>query len=224
MFPGITPFSTPKPERLIQRILHIGSNPGDLVLDCFAGSGTTAAVAHKMGRRWLTAELNPETVAMFTTPRLTKVVQGEDPGGVTATAGWAGGGGFRCLTVEPSLYEVGPGGVVLLRDGISDDELAEAMCGQLGFAHTPDESPFAGRRGRMRLAVLDGFVGLEEVRHLVSQLADNERVTIAATAVLPGVEDLLTELARGSLVRKIPRDVLREVTRHRANLTPEVVR
>lgn len=63
----------------------------------------------------------------------------------------------------------------------------------------------------MRLAVLDGFVGLEEVRHLVSQLADGERVTIAATAVLPGVEDLLTELARGSLVRKIPRDVLREV-------------
>ena len=213
--PAPQPFSTPKPEALLARIIHITSNPGDIVLDCFAGSGTTAAVAHKMGRRWVTAELSAETVAAFTKPRLTKVVQGQDPGGVTSSTGWKGGGGFRTVTVEPSLYEVGPGGVVLLREGVLDRELAEAMCGQLGFTHTPDQAPFAGRRGRMRLAVLDGFVGPEEARHLVSLLGDGERVTIAATAVLPGVEDLLTELARGSRVRKIPRDVLREVPRRR---------
>jgi adenine-specific DNA-methyltransferase len=78
-------FSTPKPERLLQRVLQIASKPGDIVLDCFAGSGTTAAVAHKMGRRWVTSELLPDTADRFTKPRLVKVVEGGDPGGVTTT-------------------------------------------------------------------------------------------------------------------------------------------
>lgn len=78
-------FSTPKPERLLQRIIHIATQPGDVVLDCFAGSGTTAAVAHKMGRRWVTSELVSATAGAFTKPRLTKVVRGEDPGGVSTT-------------------------------------------------------------------------------------------------------------------------------------------
>lgn len=85
MFPDEEPFATPKPERLLQRIIHIGSNPGDIVLDCYGGSGTTAAVAQKMGRRWVTSELLPQTVEKFTKPRLAKVVRGEDPGGVTTT-------------------------------------------------------------------------------------------------------------------------------------------
>lgn len=80
-------FDTPKPERLVERIIHIGSNPGDIVLDVFAGSGTTAAVAHKMGRRWVTCELLESNFSTFTLPRLTKVVRGEDPGGITTTAG-----------------------------------------------------------------------------------------------------------------------------------------
>ena len=84
LFPGLTSFTTPKPERLIERIVQIASNPGDLVLDCFAGSGTTAAVAHKMGRRWVTVELQPSTVETFIVPRLTKVVDGKDPGGITS--------------------------------------------------------------------------------------------------------------------------------------------
>lgn len=87
LFPGRNPFSTPKPERLLERVIHIGSEPGDIVLDVFAGSGTTAAVAHKMGRRWVTCELLEETMEQFTRPRLEKVVQGEDPGGVTVTKG-----------------------------------------------------------------------------------------------------------------------------------------
>ncbi|NLT06433.1 MAG: site-specific DNA-methyltransferase, partial [Solirubrobacterales bacterium] len=83
LFPG-SPFSTPKPERLLRRILQIGSDPGDLVLDYFAGSGTTAAVAHKMGRRWLTIELQRSTVERFVEPRLAKVVAGADEGGITS--------------------------------------------------------------------------------------------------------------------------------------------
>ncbi|MDU4944685.1 MAG: site-specific DNA-methyltransferase [Varibaculum cambriense] len=87
LFPGVVPFTTPKPERLLERIIHIGSNPGDIVLDCFAGSGTTAAVAQKMGRRWVTCELVEDTFKRFTRPRLEKVVNDSDPGGITRTKG-----------------------------------------------------------------------------------------------------------------------------------------
>ena len=83
LFPGVTPFSTPKPERLLERIIQIGSTPGDLVLDFFGGSGTTAAVAQKMGRRWITVELLESTAQKFTIPRLRKVIGGADRGGVS---------------------------------------------------------------------------------------------------------------------------------------------
>lgn len=83
LFPGQNPFSTPKPERLLERIIHIATNPGDIVLDCFSGSGTTAAVAQKMGRRWVTCELVEDTFNRFTRPRLEKVVKNDDQGGIT---------------------------------------------------------------------------------------------------------------------------------------------
>jgi hypothetical protein len=85
LFPNDHAFSTPKPEELLQRVITIATNPGDLVLDCFAGSGTTAAVAHKMGRRWVTSELLATTADTFTKPRLSKVVHGEDDGGITTS-------------------------------------------------------------------------------------------------------------------------------------------
>lgn len=81
LFPEQEPFDTPKPERLMRRIIEIGSKRGDTVLDPFAGSGTTAAVAHKLGRRWVTAELKGDTIERFALPRLSKVIAGEDPGG-----------------------------------------------------------------------------------------------------------------------------------------------
>ena len=87
LFPGDVPFDTPKPEKLLQRIIHIASNPGDIVLDCFAGSGTTAAVAQKMGRRWVTCELRKANFESFILPRLQKVVKDQDAGGITRTEG-----------------------------------------------------------------------------------------------------------------------------------------
>ncbi|WP_222851169.1 site-specific DNA-methyltransferase [Phytoactinopolyspora mesophila] len=86
LFPDLHAFATPKPEELLQRVIHIATDPGDIVLDCYAGSGTTAAVAHKMGRRWVTSELLPATVGRYTKPRLTRVVKGDDPGGVTTSS------------------------------------------------------------------------------------------------------------------------------------------
>ena len=87
LFPGQSAFSTPKPERLLERIIHIATNPSDIVLDIFGGSGTTAAAAQKMGRRWVTIELVEDTFNRFTLPRLSKVINGEDMGGISLTTG-----------------------------------------------------------------------------------------------------------------------------------------
>jgi len=103
LFGGDTSFGTPKPERLLQRILHIASNPGDLVLDSFLGSGTTAAVAHKMGRRWIGIEMG-EHAATHCLPRLQKVIAGE-PGGISQAVGWQGGGGFRFARLGAPIFD-----------------------------------------------------------------------------------------------------------------------
>lgn len=106
MFPDTeTLFDTPKPERLLQRIMHIATNPGDLVMDLFAGSGSTASAAHKMGRRWVVAERLPQTIEQVLIPRLAQVVSGRDTGGISPDTGWHGGGAFRVVRVPPRLGE-----------------------------------------------------------------------------------------------------------------------
>jgi adenine-specific DNA-methyltransferase len=103
LFGGDVSFGTPKPERLLNRILHIATNPHDLVLDSFLGSGTTAAVAHKMGRRWIGIEMG-EHAATHCLPRLQKVIDGEQ-GGVSAAVGWQGGGGFRFMRLGEPVFD-----------------------------------------------------------------------------------------------------------------------
>ncbi len=103
LFPDRTVFDTPKPEELLERIIHIASRPGELVVDLFGGSGTTAAVAHKMRRRWLLVERSSRTVFQFTLPRMLAVVHGQDPGGVTEVVGWRGGGSFEVVYSPPRL-------------------------------------------------------------------------------------------------------------------------
>lgn len=199
-------FETPKPERLLERILRIATTPGDLVLDCFGGAGTTAAVAHKMGRRWITVERERRTIETFTAPRLSRVVAGEDAGGVTSSAGWTGGGGFRVMDVGPSMYEDDEG-VVVLAAWATNSELQDAVAAQLGFA-VERQAPFCGRSGRMRLAVLDGHADEAIVRQLVGALDGDERLTLCATSLEPAAAVLLTNLSRGSSSRLVPQDVL----------------
>ena len=97
------PFATPKPERLLRRILELASNPADLILDSFFGSGTTAAVAHKMGRRWIGIEMG-EHAATHCVSRLQKVIEGEQ-GGISAAVGWQGGGGFRFMRLGAPVFD-----------------------------------------------------------------------------------------------------------------------
>lgn len=201
-------FATPKPEGLLYRIITIASDPGDIVLDPFLGSGTTAAVAHKMGRRWVGIERETETIDTFAAPRLTKVLAGEDPGGASDVAGWAGGGGFRRFGVAPSMFEA-DGGLVFLSSAMTDGRLAQATAAQLGFAFDSDP-PFVGRKGRSRLAVIDGLVTEGVVRILVGALRDSERLVVCGTAIDSEARVTARELRPGSSVRKIPAALLAE--------------
>lgn len=201
-------FDTPKPEKLLQRIIHIASNPGDIVLDCFLGSGTTAAVAHKMGRRWVGIEMESSTLEDYALPRLRMVVEGRDSEGVTADVDWEGGGGFRVLEVAPSMFQA-DGGVVFLADWMTNGTLAEATAAQLGF-ETENDPPFAGRKGRSRLAVVDGVVNEAVVRLISTALSDRERVVICGTGVDPLARSILRELRPGSTLRKIPSALLEQ--------------
>ncbi|WP_202865396.1 site-specific DNA-methyltransferase [Ornithinimicrobium sufpigmenti] len=319
MFPNVpNPFDTPKPERLLQRVIHIATNPGDIVLDCFAGSGTTAAVAQKMGRRWVTSELVDETVTTFTKPRLRKVVEDEDPGGITLskervaaddtqlpenvtpeeaqgfnttltriigggdvrltvdlskelatlakTAGdgpldenetkallsllkkfgdagqmdvtkeaksqlaratktrdqvtklWHGGGGFTHLEVRPSMFtEVG--GMVLLAEWATQGALTEAMCAQLSVRYEP-EGVFAGRSGRVRIAVVDGMVGPGTIDAIVDQLLDGENVEIWATQLSDDATAHLQQVRPRSRLHRIPSAVIDTYRRKKAAHSP----
>jgi len=141
LFGGTKAFDTPKPEKLIARVLHIASMPGDLVMDSFLGSGTTAAVAHKMGRRWIGVELGDHAHSLCV-PRLRKVVDGSDLGGVTETVGWKGGGGFRFFKLAPSLLEKDKWGNWIVSKQYKPEMLAEAMCKLEGFRYAPDRGVF----------------------------------------------------------------------------------
>jgi hypothetical protein len=268
LFPDIAPFATPKPERLLARIVQISTDPGDVVLDCFLGSGTTAAVSHKLDRRWIGIEREAETIETFALPRLQRVVAGEDPGGITTTetptgenlpdeiklgeariaarvvnalsrtrvfdqvrgledsiikelvkalrnadktkteTTWSGGGGFRVLHVSPSMFEA-EAGLVFLADWMTNGALAEATAAQLGFDYE-ERPPFSGRKGRTRLAVVDGVANEAVIRLLVSGLDERERVVVCGTAIDPDARSILRELRPGSTLRKIPAALLSE--------------
>ncbi|MFR3483768.1 MAG: site-specific DNA-methyltransferase [Clostridia bacterium] len=134
-------FATPKPEHLVERVLTLGSNPGDLVLDSFLGSGTTAAVAQKMGRRWIGIEMGGHAYTHCKV-RLDKVIAGEDPGGITKAQNWQGGGGYRFYELAPSLINEDSFGEAVINPDYDADMLAAAMALHEGFTYQPDSSLF----------------------------------------------------------------------------------
>jgi adenine-specific DNA-methyltransferase len=169
-----------------------------------------------MGRRWIGVERSTDTLDKYVLPRLTKVVNGEDPGGITEQTNWTGSGGFRILDVAESMF-VDDDGTVFLAEWATNSRLSEACAAQLHYDFAP-EPPFVGRRGRTRLAVVDGLVNEDAVRLLVANLPDDERLVVCGTAVDPAARTVLRELRRGSSVRKIPASILQDY-RH-ARWTP----
>lgn len=134
-------FATPKPERLVERVLTLGSNPGDLVLDSFLGSGTTAAVAQKMGRRWIGVEMGNHAYTHCKV-RMDKVIAGEDPGGITKAQNWQGGGGYRFYEVAPTLINKDPFDEYVINEDYDANMLAAAVALHEGFRYQPDGDLF----------------------------------------------------------------------------------
>ena len=131
-------FDTPKPEKLLERIIHLATNTDDLILDSFSGSGTTGAVAHKMGRRWIMVELG-EHCHTHIAPRLQKVIDGEDQGGISKSVNWQGGGGFRYYSLAPSLLQKDQWDNWIINKEYNAEMLAEAVCKLEGFTYEPSD-------------------------------------------------------------------------------------
>lgn len=141
LFGSNNAFDTPKPERLIERIIHIASNPGDLVLDSFLGSGTTAAVAQKMGRRWIGVEMGNHAYTHCKV-RMDKVIAGQDPGGITKAQNWQGGGGYRFYEVAPTLINKDAFDEYVINEDYDANMLAAAVALHEGFRYQPDGELF----------------------------------------------------------------------------------
>jgi len=174
-------FDTPKPEILIQRILHIATNEGDLVLDSFLGSGTTAAVAHKMNRRWIGIELG-EHAYTHCQPRLKAVINGEQ-GGISNDVSWQGGGGFKFYELAPTLLEKSKRGNLVISDKYNEEMLAQAMAKHEGYIYAPDEDIFwkQGHSGDNNfIFTTTGHLTSEYIDNIASQLGEDEYLLICA--------------------------------------------
>ncbi|GCL36518.1 DNA methylase N-4/N-6 domain protein [Sphaerospermopsis reniformis] len=198
-------FITPKPEGLIQRVLEIATNPGDLVLDSFAGSGTTGAVAHKMGRRWIMIELG-EHCHTHIIPRLKKVIDGEDKGGITETFNWKGGGGFRYYRLAPSLLEKDKWGNWVINKEYNPAMLAEALCKLEGFTYAPSDT-FYWQHGysteRDFIYVTTQNLSHEQLSKLSDEVGQESTLLILCSA-FRGKVDIFPNLT----IKKIPKQIL----------------
>lgn len=200
-------FATPKPERLIQRIIHISTKSGELVLDSFAGSGTTGAVAQKMGRRWIMVELGDHCDTHIV-PRLRKVIDGADPGGVTETVGWKGGGGFRYYRLAPSLLEKDEWGNWVISKDFDAAKLSQAVCKLMGFVYEPDETRYwmQGRSSETDFI----YVTTQNLTHqqltAISEEVGEERTLLVCCKAFRANADAFSNLT----IKKIPQAVLRK--------------
>lgn len=204
LFPS-SPFTTPKPERLIHRILLTASREGDLVLDSFAGSGTTGAVAQKMGRRWIMVELG-EHIHTHIMPRLKKVIDGEDPGGITSTVDWNGGGGFRYYKLAPSLLEKDKWGNWVVNNEYNAAMLAEALCKLEGFTYAPSDAIYwqhGHSTERDFVYVTTAHLTHDQLQQLSDEVGQERTLLVLCTAFRARADQF-----PNLTVKKIPKAVL----------------
>lgn len=214
-------FDTPKPEALIERILHIASNPGDLVLDSFLGSGTTAAVAHKMGRRYIGIEMGDHAYTHCKV-RLDKVIAGEDAGGITASTGWRGGGGYRFYELAPTLINEDAFGEAVINPDYDANMLAAAVALHEGFTYRPDGATFwkqsTGNENSYLFVTTRHLSGafLDSIR---DTMEDGEYLIIACRSYDAGLESAYGNIA----IKKIPQMLLARCEFGRENYNLNIV-
>lgn len=206
IFNNANPFPTPKPERLIERVLTLGSNEGDLVLDSFLGSGTTAAVAHKMGRRYIGIEMG-EHAYTHCKKRLDMVVSGDDKGGISKAVNWKGGGGYRFYELAPTLINKDEFGEFIINPEYSADMLAAAMALHEGFTYEPDNSIFwkqSHGNEKSYLFVTTRHLNAAFMDSIIGGMEDDEYLVIACCSFDKGVEKMNPHIS----VKKIPQMLL----------------
>ena len=208
LFPDVASFGTPKPERLLERILLLATQPGDLALDSFAGSGTTGAVAHKMGRRWIMAEVGEHCETLIV-PRLRKVIDGTDDGGITEVAAWKGGGGFRYYRLASSLLEKDAwGNWVIARDFYDPAKLSQAVCKLMGFVYQPGDTHYWMQDRSSESDFI--YVTTQSLTHeqlaAISEEVGDERTLLVCCKAFRANAEAFPNLT----IRKIPQAVLRK--------------
>lgn len=199
-------FATPKPEKLIERILTLGSNKGDLVLDSFLGSGTTAAVAHKMGRRYIGIEMG-EHAYTHCKKRLDMVISGEDKGGITKSTGWTSGGGYRFYELAPTLINTDEFGEAVINPEYSADMLAAAMALHEGFTYEPDSELFwkqSHGNEKSYLFVTTRHLNVAFLESITGSMEEDEYLVIACCSFDKGIEKLHPHVT----IKKIPQMLL----------------
>lgn len=201
------PFATPKPEKLIERILTLATNEGEIVLDSFLGSGTTAAVAHKMGRQWIGIELE-KTCFTHCIPRLKKVIDGEQ-GGISKNVNWQGGGGFKFYELAPTLIVKDKFGMEIFNPQYDSEMLAAAVAKHNGFIFMPDENIF-WKQGKSQensfIYTTTNYLTTKYLDEIAREMRENENLLICAPAFDVGLNERYENIS----VKKIPQSLLKK--------------
>lgn len=201
-----TLFDTPKPERLIERVLTLGSNPGDLVLDSFLGSGTTAAVAQKMGRRYIGIELG-EHAYTHCVPRLKMVTDGTDQGGISKAQNWKGGSGFKFYELAPSLLKKDKFGNLVINKEYNADMLAAAMAKQEGYTYQPSQETYWKQGFGSEtdyIYTTTQFLTVESLAAIHETMAEDESLLICCTSFQRECKSAFSNIS----IKKIPQMLL----------------
>ena len=199
-------FATPKPERLIERVLTLGSNEGDLVLDSFLGSGTTAAVAHKMGRKYIGIEMGDQAYTHCKV-RLDKVIDGSDQGGISKSVDWQGGGAYKFYELAPSLINKDDFDEYVINKEYDADMLASAVALHEGFTYAPDSEIFwkqSKGNESSYLFVTTRHLNQSYLDSIKSTMEDGEYLIIACKSFENGLDRIYPNIT----IKKIPQMLL----------------
>ncbi|MGE5412422.1 MAG: site-specific DNA-methyltransferase [Clostridiales bacterium] len=195
-----------KPEKLLKRCIEISTRRGDYVLDSFLGSGTTAAVAHKMNRKWIGIELG-DHCDTHCLPRLKMVCDGTDQGGISKAVGWKGGGGFRYYNLAPSLLKQDKYGNWIIDERYNADMLAAALAKQENFTYCPDETIY-WKQGRSTekdyLFTTTAFMTVERLDKIHEEMQPDESLLICCKSFQSECEDRFSNIT----IKKIPKMLL----------------
>jgi adenine-specific DNA-methyltransferase len=203
---GVSFPASKKPEKLVYRFLKLFTQEGDLVLDSFLGSGTTAAVAHKMKRRWIGIELGAHAKT-HCYPRLKEVINGTDLNGITELVEWQGGGGFKFYNLAPSLLTEDKYGNWVISKEYNAQMLAAAMAKQEGFKFEPDQQIY-WKQGKSTekdyIYTTTQFITVELLDNIKGEMLPEESLLIACKSFQEGCENRHTNIS----IKKMPQLLL----------------